>query len=293
MLPNYAQSALALLGFTTAPQSEFVLTVAQFLITCHCSDSESMSVTIKAVLSDNALIEELSMNVFCHNCGVLNETNATFCTNCGTRVQSDIAESSQREVATSPSPSLRVPDDVSVVQSPIFQSAFDSTEPHSPRKSMVVPIVAVVSLVAGAIFSLGTRQLGLLDAVLGETISQSEAADLGEKKYLAGESVGRQAGFNEGERAGYVRGVEDGKNSGGTEGYNQGLIAGDAEGFTRGEQAGYEKGLAAGQKDGYNTGFTDGCENVFDLAGYAGAVIAYSPSTRTIGRSWVERYDVC
>lgn len=162
---------------------------------------------------------------------------------------------------------------------------------------MLVPIVAVTSLLVGALLSLGARQIGVLDAVLGKTISEKDATALADKKFTEGETFGRQKGFAAGDEAGYLRGFEEGKTSGGSDGYsngyNVGFTDGSKAGFTDGEEVGYEKGLAAGTKNGYDQGFTDGCEKVFELANYAGAVIAYSPSNGRIGSRYVERYSVC
>ena len=69
--------------------------------------------------------------------------------------------------------------------------------------------------------------------------------------------------------------------SGDTSGYQRGFSAGSEEGYVAGEAAGYTQGYSegedAGRRSGYNEGLTDGCEWVFEQAGYYAYVTAYNP----------------
>jgi flagellar biosynthesis/type III secretory pathway protein FliH len=176
------------------------------------------------------------------------------------------------------------------------------------NQSLLVGVASAACLLIGSVLSLGLREFGLLNFALGERFGETEIQQRTASAYDAGEQSGRDAGFAEGQTAGYsqgeeagrekgyAEGYEEGKTSGGSEGYDNGYAAGlsDGEdqgydnGYYKGEQAGYE----AGKKDGYSVGFSDGCEEVFDQAS-AGAVVAYSPSTRTYGRTYVLKLDIC
>lgn len=81
--------------------------------------------------------------------------------------------------------------------------------------------------------------------------------------------IGIGAGYTAGDAAGYDRGYFTGDAAGYDRGYSAGNAAGYAEGKADGDAQGYVRG--------YNLGLTDGCEAVFNAAGYYSYLTAYSP----------------
>lgn len=60
--------------------------------------------------------------------------------------------------------------------------------------------------------------------------------------------------------------------------YDSGYAIGDSAGFDRGDSAGFDRGDSSGYSRGYAAGITDGCENVFEKAGYADHLIEFFPN---------------
>lgn len=245
------------------------------------------------------------MPIYCQNCGSLNEISSAFCTNCGVRV--DKVEELQSSVVA-PASSVLTSRDFGATNTlpPVqFQQSPITAPQVRPRVSTLLPIACAVCLLAGSAISLGLREFGALDVVLGSKISEDSAAEQASSEFNRGLSEGRTEGFNdgkdigysEGNEDGYQRGYEEGSTSGGSAGYESGYSAGvDAGkelGFIDGQKDGYDDGLRAGIDKGYSQGYSDGCENVFEQANYAGAVIGYSPSNNRIGTRYVVRDDVC
>lgn len=244
------------------------------------------------------------MSRYCHQCGTLLDNLASFCTNCGTSLEA-VASTS---VAPSPMVSSALPKEMSQTGAYEIPAAISNLQAHNPTPRMSPSrLVAVASacLLIGSVFSLGLRELGLLNFALGKKLRESEVEQRADSAYEAGMQNGRDLGFNDGKtegysqgeeaglQKGYEQGYEEGKSAGGSAGYDNGYAAGLSEGQTIGYDEGEKAGYDAGKKDGYGTGFSDGCDAVFEQVGYAGAVVAYSPATRTYGRSYVLRDDVC
>lgn len=96
--------------------------------------------------------------------------------------------------------------------------------------------------------------------------------------------IGIGAGYTVGDSAGYDRGYSTGESAG----YERGYSAGNAAGYTEGKA----DGDAQGYVRGYNLGLTDGCEAVFNAAGYYSYLTAYSPFSyynRYPGRNYVSK----
>lgn len=245
------------------------------------------------------------MSKYCHQCGALNDDLAAFCTNCGTSLEMGVNTPNAAPPSRSTAPHQEMPQAEPSMISMATTDLHATSQTARTNQSLLVGIASVTCLLIGSVLSLGLREFGLLDFALGEKLGETEVEQLTGSAYDAGERSGRDAGFSEGETAGYsqgeeaglekgyAQGYEEGKTSGGSEGYDNGYAAGVSDGedigYDKGEQAGYE----AGKKDGYSAGFSDGCEEVFAQASYAGAVVAYSPSTRTYGRSYVLKTDIC
>ena len=245
------------------------------------------------------------MSKYCHQCGAINDEFAAFCTNCGTGLEvggnpssassANLSTTSYQETAQAKPPVVPTAD-------AIPQAPRPTSRMNQPR---LVGVASVAGLLIGSLLSLGLRELGLLNFALGEKVGETEVQQRTTSAYEAGVQSGRDAGFSEGQTTGYSQGEEDGlkkgyeqgyeegKTSGGSEGYDTGYAAGVSEGETIGYDKGERAGYEAGKKEGYSVGFSDGCEEVFNQASYAGAVVAYSPATRSYGRSYVLKTDIC
>jgi flagellar biosynthesis/type III secretory pathway protein FliH len=242
--------------------------------------------------------------MFCEMCGTSLPTDASFCTSCGAQVSAPSLpsiqfESSAKQTASSPTVATRVP--------PKAVAPLQEDFPNPPTRGGIsvasfIAIIIVASLTSAGV-AIGFREVGLLDGLLGENISTADATAQAAKAKELGRTEGQKEGFSDGESSGYERGLEDGRAEGVTEGqsaaadeyqrgYDVGRTAGLNEGFDEGKAAGVKEGKASGYDDGYSTGFEKGCSEVFSSLGFD-YIIGYRPTNRSIGSSYLYRYDIC
>lgn len=151
--------------------------------------------------------------VYCPNCGLLNFANAVSCSSCGSSLQ--VASTDQSG-------------------SSYFVPQHGATSPSRGRRAAVIlrPLLAVA---VGIALSLGAREFGVLDSLLGEKVDVISANLKSEESFSTGRAAGYQAGFEEGDSLGYDRGFSEGKSAG----YSEGESVGESVGYDRGYDVGF------------------------------------------------------
>jgi flagellar biosynthesis/type III secretory pathway protein FliH len=164
-------------------------------------------------------------------------------------------------------------------------------------------MVAAGALIIGGAGGLALREFGLLDPVLGESLSEAEFGSRLTTEAAAAEKKGYDLGLDRGYDGGYEAGLRYGYQDGLESGYDEGLNEGNAnaaaasksaydDGFSDGTTNGYSSGLSDGKKQGYSDGFYEGCVSVFDSLS-SDAAVGYSVSSRRTGTFYITQSQTC
>jgi flagellar biosynthesis/type III secretory pathway protein FliH len=164
-------------------------------------------------------------------------------------------------------------------------------------------MVAAGALIIGGAGGLALREFGLLDPVLGESLSEAEFGSRLTTEAAAAEKKGYDLGLDRGYDGGYEAGLRYGYQDGLESGYDEGFNEGSAnvatasksaydDGLSDGTTNGYSSGLSDGKKQGYSDGFYEGCVSVFDSLS-SDAAVGYSVSSRRTGTFYITQSQTC